>query len=88
MRTHLFYPKKEADDEARHGMMVQMLVFCLGGIVLAVAAVAFGFGTIAPFLLFGGCLLMMMIMMMRGMGGMGGRRGQDDEHHDPADKPS
>ena len=69
------------------GMMVQMLVFCLGGLVLAGFDVAFGFGAIAPFLLFGGCLLMM-VMMMRMMGGMGGRRGPDDQHHDSPDKPS
>jgi hypothetical protein len=33
------------------GMMVQMIVFCLGGVVLAIAAVGIGFGAIAPFLL-------------------------------------
>ena len=65
------------------GMMVQMLVFCLGGVALAIAAVAFGFGGVAPFLLFGGCLLMM-VMMMRGMGG----HGHDDQHHDSPDKPA
>ena len=69
------------------GMMVQMIVFCLGGVVLAIAAVAFGFGAIAPFLLFGGCFLMM-VMMMRGMGGMGGHGGHDDQHHDSPDKRS
>jgi hypothetical protein len=66
---------------------VQMLVFCLGGAVLAIAAVAFGFGAIAPFLLFGGCALMI-IMMMRGMGGMGGGHSHDDQQHDTPDKPS
>ena len=68
------------------GMLAQMLVFCLGGLVLAGLAVAFGFGTVAPFLLFGGCALMM-VMMMRGMRGMGGG-GHDDHHHDSGDKPS
>ena len=73
----------------RHGMgmMVQMIVFCLGGVVLAIAAVAFGFGfgAVAPFLLFGGCFLMM-VMMMRGMGGMGSGRGHDEQHHDPPEQ--
>ncbi len=64
-------------------MIVQMLVFCAGGVVLALLAVAFGFGTVAPFLLFGGCGLMM-VMMMRGMGGSG-RGGSDG--HDSGDKP-
>lgn len=66
-------------------MIVQMLVFCLGGVVLAGGAVAFGFGAVAPFLLFGGCALMM-VMMMRGMGGMGGRNDKGDGH-DSGDKP-
>ncbi len=65
------------------GMMVQMLVFCLGGLVLAGVAIAFGFGAISPFLLFGGCALMM-VMMMRGMRG----DGSVDSRHDSADKPS
>lgn len=63
------------------GMLAQMLVFCLGGLVLAGLAVAFGFRAVAPFLLFGGCALMM-VVMMRGMGG----GGHDD--HDSGDKPS
>ncbi len=75
----------------RHGMgmMVQMIVFCLGGVVLAIVAIAFGFGAVAPFLLFGGCFLMM-VMMMRGMGGTGsGRgRGHDDQHRDTPTKPT
>lgn len=73
----------------RHGMgmMVAMIVFCLGGLALAVAAVAFGFGPVAPFLLFGGCFLMM-VMMMRAMGGMGSGQGQDDQHHDTPNKPT
>ena len=58
------------------GMLAQMLVFCLGGLVLAGVAVAFGFRTVAPFLLFGGCALMM-VVMMRGMGG-----GENDGHGD------
>jgi hypothetical protein len=65
------------------GMIAKMLVFCLGGLVLAGLAVAFGFGTVAPFLLFGGCALMM-VVMVRGMGG-GGR---DDHGRDAGDKPS
>ncbi len=65
------------------GMIAKMLVFCLGGLVLAGLAVAFGLGPVAPFLLFGGCALMM-VMMMRGMGG-GGRGGGDG--HDSGDKP-
>jgi hypothetical protein len=69
------------------GMMVQMIVFCLGGVVLAIAAVAFGFGAIAPFLLFGGCFLMM-VMMTRGMGGMGRGHEHDDQHHDTPTKPT
>ena len=65
------------------GMMVQMMVFCLGGLVLAGLAIAFGFGAVAPFLLFGGCAIMM-VMMMRGM-----RGGSNDDHRrDAADKPS
>ncbi len=65
------------------GMLAQMLVFCLGGLVLAGLAVAFGFDTIAPILLFGGCALMM-VMMMRGMHG-----GSQDGHGDDSrDKPS
>ena len=55
----------------RMGMLVQMLVFCVGGLVLAGLAVAFGLGAVAPFLLFGGCALMM-VVMMRGMGNGGG----------------
>ena len=67
----------------RMGMFAQMLVFCLGGLALAGVAVAFGFGTVAPFLLFGGCALMM-VAMMRGMG-----RGRNDDHgRDAGDKPS
>jgi hypothetical protein len=65
------------------GMMGKMLVFCLGGLVLAGLAAAFGFGAVAPFLLFGGCALMM-VVMMRGMGGAG----HDDHDHDAGDKPS
>ena len=69
------------------GMLAQMLLFCLGGLVLAGFAVAFGFGAVAPFLLFGGCALMM-VVMMRGMAG-GGR---DDHDHGSGsgagDKPS
>ena len=62
--------------------MLPMLVFCMGGVVLAVIAVAVGFGAIAPFLLFGGCVLMMFVMM-RGM-----RGGHDDGHRDDShDKP-
>ena len=64
------------------GMLAKMLVFCLGGLVLAGVAVAFGFRTVAPFLLFGGCALMM-VMMMRGMSGSG-----HDDHRDSGDKPS
>jgi hypothetical protein len=64
------------------GMLAQMLLFCLGGLVLAGLAIAFGFGAIAPVFLVGGCALMM-VMMMRGMGG----GGHDDHHHD-ADNPS
>ncbi len=69
----------------RHGMgmMVQMMVFCLGGVVLAIAAVAFGFGAIAPLLLFGGCFL-----MMSGMGGMGSGSGHDDHHHETPNMPT
>jgi hypothetical protein len=54
--------------------MLQMVAFCLGGVVLAGLAAAFGFGAIAPFLLFGGCALMM-VFMMRGMSG-----GDHDRH--------
>ena len=60
--------------------ILQMLAFCLGGVVLAVLAVAFGFGAIAPFLLFGGCVLMM-VFMMRGMGG-GGHDAHGHDSHD------
>jgi hypothetical protein len=67
----------------RIGMLAQMLLFCLGGLVLAGVAIAFGFATVAPFLLFGGCALMM-VMMMRGMHG----GGHDDHHRDSGDKPS
>ena len=67
----------------RMGMLAQMLVFCLGGLVLAGVAIAFGFGTVAPFLLFGGCALMM-VMMVRGMHG----GGHGDHHRDSGDKPS
>ena len=67
----------------RMGMLAQMLVFCLGGLVLAGVAIGFGFGTVAPFLLFGGCALMM-VMMMRGMHS----GGHDDHGHDSSDKPS
>ena len=67
----------------RMGMFAQMLVFCLGGLALAGVAAAFGFGTVAPFLLFGGCALMM-VVMMRGMG----RDGHDGHGHDSGDKPS
>lgn len=66
----------------RMGMLAQMLVFCLGGLVLAGLAIAFGFASIAPVLLLGGCALMM-VMMMRGMGGS-----HDDHNHDPGDKSS
>jgi hypothetical protein len=62
--------------------MLQMLAFCLGGVALAVLAAAVGFGAIAPFLLFGGCALMM-VFMMRGMSGGGhdhGGPGSHDRH--------
>ena len=65
----------------RMGMLAQMLVFCLGGLVLAGLAVVFGFGAVAPVFVVGGCALMM-VMMMRGMG----RGGHDG--HDAGDKPS
>lgn len=61
--------------------MLKMLLFCAGGVVLAVVAVALGFSAAAPFLLFGGCALMM-VMMMRGMGD-GGHGGVG---HDTDDK--
>lgn len=65
------------------GMLAQMILFCLGGLVLAGFAIAFGFRTVAPFLLFGGCALMM-VVMMRGMSG----GGHDDHDHGPDDKLS
>lgn len=71
-------------------MMMQMLVFCVGGLALAGLAIAFGFGAVAPFLFFGGCALMM-VMMVRGMGGGGhgdGGHGHGDGGHDSVDKPS
>ena len=63
----------------RHTMgLLQMLVFCLGGLVLAGVAISFGFTAIAPFLLFGGCVLMMVVMMRMMSGG-----GHDDHNrHD------
>ena len=64
-------------------MILQMLVFCIGGLVLAGAALAFGFGSVAPLLFIGGCALMM-LMMMRGMGG--GGHGDHDHDHDSGDK--
>lgn len=66
--------------------MLQMILFCMGGVVLALLALGLGFGAVAPFLLFGGCALMM-LMMMRGMHG----GGHDDGHghgHDSGDKPA
>ena len=64
--------------------MLQMILFCTGGILLALLALAFGFGTVAPFLLFGGCALMMVTMMRGRHGG-----GHDDRHHhDSGDKPA
>ena len=64
--------------------MLQMILFCMGGILLALLALAFGFGAVAPFLLFGGCALMMVTMMRGRHGG-----DHDDRHdHDSGDKPA
>lgn len=62
-------------------MIVQMLAFCIGGLVLGGVALAFGYGAVAPLLFIGGCALMM-LMMMRGMGG----GGHGDHDHDSGDK--
>ena len=54
---------------------LHMVVCCVAALALALLAVTFGFGALAPILLVG-CALMM-VMMMRGMGA-----GHDDPGHD------